>query len=154
MSTKAHYSFSACFTGILAHPSWYGGGRTAHRPWRSALHPSGLHTNYSITLGECIKVPRERRVWLSPVSPSRQRTRTRELGRHPPTKQHPHLPLTQKTCTWNIRVQGQDLVKITHCTNKIMAEHRRIDTFQLWCWRRLLRVPWTIRRSNQSIIKS
>ena len=33
------------------------------------------------------------------------------------------------------------------------AEHRRIDTFELWCWRRLLRVPWTSRRSNQSILK-
>ena len=33
------------------------------------------------------------------------------------------------------------------------AEHRRIDTFELWCWRRLLRVPWTARRSNQSILK-
>ena len=34
-----------------------------------------------------------------------------------------------------------------------MAEHRRIDAFELWCWRRLLRVPWTARRSNQSILK-
>ena len=33
------------------------------------------------------------------------------------------------------------------------AEHRRIDTFELWCWRRLLRVPLTARRSNQSILK-
>ena len=33
------------------------------------------------------------------------------------------------------------------------AEHRRIDAFELWCWRRLLRVPWTARRSNQSIWK-
>ena len=33
------------------------------------------------------------------------------------------------------------------------AEHRRLDAFQLWCWRRLLRVPWTARRSNQSILK-
>ena len=32
------------------------------------------------------------------------------------------------------------------------AEHRRIDAFELWCWRRLLRVPWTARRSNQSIL--
>ena len=32
-------------------------------------------------------------------------------------------------------------------------EHRRIDAFELWCWRRLLRVPWTARRSNQSILK-
>ena len=33
------------------------------------------------------------------------------------------------------------------------AEHRRIDAFELWCWKRLLRVPWTARRSNQSILK-
>ena len=34
-----------------------------------------------------------------------------------------------------------------------MAEHQRIDAFEVWCWRRLLRVPWTARRSNQSILK-
>ena len=33
------------------------------------------------------------------------------------------------------------------------AEHQRIDAFELWCWRRLLRVPWTARRSNQSILR-
>ena len=33
------------------------------------------------------------------------------------------------------------------------AEHRRIDAFEWWCWRRLLRVPWTVRRSNQSTVK-
>ena len=33
------------------------------------------------------------------------------------------------------------------------AEHRRIDAFELWCWRRILRVPWTARKSNQSILK-
>jgi len=38
------------------------------------------------------------------------------------------------------------------CTVK-KAEHRRIDAFELWCWRRLLRVPWTARRSNQPILK-
>ena len=38
------------------------------------------------------------------------------------------------------------------CTVK-KAEHRRIDGFELWCWRRLLRVPWAARRSNQSILK-
>ena len=38
------------------------------------------------------------------------------------------------------------------CTIK-QAEHRRVDAFELWCWRRLLRVPWTARRSNQSILK-
>ena len=33
------------------------------------------------------------------------------------------------------------------------AEHQRIDAFELWCWRRLLRIPWTARRSNQSVLK-
>ena len=39
------------------------------------------------------------------------------------------------------------------CWTMKKAEHRRIDAFELWCWRRLLRVPWTTRRSNQSILK-
>ena len=41
------------------------------------------------------------------------------------------------------------------CENWIIkkAEHRRIDAFEVWCWRRLLRVSWTVRRSNQSILK-
>ena len=39
------------------------------------------------------------------------------------------------------------------CGNIKKAEHRRIDAFELWCWRRLLSVPWTARRSNQSILK-
>jgi len=38
------------------------------------------------------------------------------------------------------------------CTIK-KVEHQRIDAFELWCWRRLLRVPWTARRFNQSILK-
>ena len=46
-------------------------------------------------------------------------------------------------------------VVIYECENWTIknAEHRRIDAFELWCWRRLLRVPWTARRSNQSILK-
>ena len=47
------------------------------------------------------------------------------------------------------------LVVVYGCENWTIkkAEHRRIDAFELWCWRRLLRVPWTVRRSNQSILK-
>ena len=39
------------------------------------------------------------------------------------------------------------------CDSIKKAEHQRIDAYELWCWRRLLRVPWTARRSNQSILK-
>ena len=47
------------------------------------------------------------------------------------------------------------LVVMYGCENRIIkkAEHLRIDTFELWCWRRLLRVPWTTKRSNQSTLK-
>jgi len=39
------------------------------------------------------------------------------------------------------------------CESWTYIEHQRIDAFELWCWRRLLRVPWTARRSNESILK-
>ena len=47
------------------------------------------------------------------------------------------------------------LVVMYGCESWILkkAEHRKINAFELWCWRRLLRVPWTARRSNQSILK-
>ena len=46
-------------------------------------------------------------------------------------------------------------VVVYECENWTVkkAEHRRMDAFELWCWRRLLRVPWTARRSSQSILK-
>ena len=46
-------------------------------------------------------------------------------------------------------------VAVYECESRSIkkAEHRRTDAFELWCWRRLLRVPWTARRSNQSILK-
>ena len=54
-----------------------------------------------------------------------------------------HCPQTQKTGPKN-RVPERTIKK---------AEHQRIDAFELWCWRRLPRVPWTARRSDQSILK-
>ena len=45
------------------------------------------------------------------------------------------------------------VVYVCESWNIKKAERRRIDAFELWCWRRLLRVPWTARRSNQSILK-
>ena len=50
--------------------------------------------------------------------------------------------------------QASMLLPMYHMASNLKkAEHRRIDAFELWCWRRLLRVPWTARRSNQSILK-
>ena len=46
-----------------------------------------------------------------------------------------------------------NIVKLKNKIKKNKAEHRKMDAFELWCWRRLSRVPWTARTSNQSILK-
>ena len=60
--------------------------------------------------------------------------------------------LLKKVCLVKAMVS---LVVMYGCESwtKKKSEHQRIDAFELWCWRRLLRVPWTARRSNQSILK-
>ena len=59
-----------------------------------------------------------------------------------------HITLSTKVCL----VKAMVFPGVMYgCVKK--AEHGRIDAFELWCWRRLLRVPWTARRSNQSILK-
>ena len=63
--------------------------------------------------------------------------------------------------SWQIDVKTMEIVRdfifvgsrITADGDKETSEHLRIDAFELWCWRRLLRVPWTARRSNQLILK-
>ncbi|XDA85715.1 hypothetical protein R6Z07F_015472 [Ovis aries] len=84
--------------------------------------------------------------------------------------QHNSSPLTWFISTFNIILQSRDITLLTKvhlvkamvfpvvmygCENWTVkkAEHRKIDAFELWCWRRLLRVPWTAMRSNQSILK-
>ena len=62
------------------------------------------------------------------------------------------ITLATKVCLVKAMVFPVVLYGCESCTTK-KAEHRRIDAFELWCWRRLLRVPWTTRRSNQSILK-
>ena len=54
---------------------------------------------------------------------------------------------------WQTTVHGLTELDMTKGTYIKKAECRRIDAFELWCWRRLLRVPWTTRRSDQSILK-
>ena len=63
-------------------------------------------------------------------------------------RNRPILSLRNKTL---FKMAAPDFMKLLSRIKK--AEHRRIDAFELWCWRRLLRVPWTARRSNQSILK-
>ena len=60
--------------------------------------------------------------------------------------------LPTKVCIVKAMVFPVVMYRCENCTVK-KAEHQRIDAFKLWCWRRPLRVPWTARRSNQSILK-
>ena len=62
------------------------------------------------------------------------------------------ITLPTKVCLVKVMVFPEVMYGCESWTIK-KAEHRRIDAFELWCWRRLWRVPWTTRRSNQSILK-
>ena len=62
------------------------------------------------------------------------------------------ITLPTKVCLVKAMVFPVDMYGCESWTIK-KAEHWRIDAFELWCWRRLLRIPWTARRSNQSILK-
>ena len=62
------------------------------------------------------------------------------------------VTFTKKVCLVNATVFPEVMYGCKSWTIK-KAERQRIDAFELWCWRRLWRVPWTARRSNQSILK-
>ena len=63
------------------------------------------------------------------------------------------IPLPTKVCIVKAMIFPVVMYSYESWTIIKKAEHWRIDAFKLWCWRRLLRVPWTVRRSNQSILK-
>ena len=63
-----------------------------------------------------------------------------------------NITLLTKVCTVKAMVFPVVIYECESWTKK-KAEHQRMDAFELWCWRRLLRVPWTARRSNQSILQ-
>ena len=75
-------------------------------------------------------------------------------GSTPGLPVHHHLPEFTQTHVHPVKAMVFPVV-MCGCENWTTkkAERRRIDAFELWCWRRLLRVPWTARRSNQSILK-
>ena len=82
----------------------------------------------------------KRRLLLGRKAKSRKAVKSRDITL--PTKVH-----LIRAIVFSVVMHGCDSWTIKK------AEHRRIDAFELWCWRRLLRVPWIARRSNQSILK-
>ena len=98
------------------------------------LCPVALYTVFKIQFKRCLLLGRKVMINLDSILKSKDITL--------PTKVHLvkalAFPVVMYGCeSWTIK----------------KAENRRIDAFELWCWRRLLRVPWTVRRSNQSILK-
>ena len=79
------------------------------------------------------------------------------LGRKLMTNLNSILKSRDITFPTNVRLVKAMVFPVVMCGCESLtikkAEHQRIDAFELWCWRRLLRVPWTARRSNQSILK-
>ena len=82
----------------------------------------------------------------------RHRNLSLSFSKHTHTHTHTHTHMHQVKA---MRAQSKKYGTIYGCESWTIkkAEHQRIDAFELWCWRRLLRVPWTARRSNQSILK-
>ena len=82
-----------------------------------------------------------------------------EIGKHPSHLLHSGVEVIMfpkyiySMCIWSHSKTHFFLQWTSESWTVKKAEHRRIDAFELWCWRRLLRVPWTARRSNQSILK-
>ena len=86
----------------------------------------------------CLENPRDGGAWWAAVyEVTESRTRLKRLSSSSSSQGY-GFPVVMYGCeSWTVK----------------KAEHQKIDTFELWCWRRLLRVPWTARRSNQSILK-
>ena len=91
------------------------------------------------------------------VTASHEIKRCLLFGRKPMTNQNSILKSRDITLLTQVRLVKVIFFPVVMCGCESWtikkAKHRRIDAFELWCWRRLLRVPWTARRSNQSILK-
>ena len=109
------------------------------RPWDSPGKNTGVGCHFLL---QCMKVKRES-----------------EVAQSCPTLSNPvdcSLPGSSVHGIFQARVLEWGAIAFSYRYERWTikkAEHRRITAFELWCWRRLLRVPWTARRSNQSILK-
>ena len=101
----------------------------------------------------CLENPRDRRAWWAAIyGVTQNRTWLKQLS-----SSTQHIKSRDNALPTNVHlVKGMVFPVVMYaCENWTLkkAEHQRIDAFELWCWRRLLRVPWTARKSNQSILK-
>ena len=127
---------------------------------KTKIMASGLITSWQID-GETVETVSDFSFWGSKITAdgdcSHEIKRHLLLGRKVMTNldsilKSRNITLSTKVCLVKAMVFTVVMYGCESWAIKI-AEHRRIDAFELWCWRRLLRVPWTARRSNQSILK-
>ena len=127
---------------------------------KTKIMASGPTTSWEID-GETVETMADFIFWDSKITAdgdcSREIKRCLVLGRKVMTKLDSILKSRDITLPTKVRlVKAMVFPVVTYgCESWTVkkAEGRRIDAFELWCWRRLLRVPWTARRSNQSILK-
>ena len=127
---------------------------------KTKIMASGLITSWQID-GETMETVRDFTFWSSKITAvsdcSHEIKRRLLLGRKAMTNLDSLLKSREITLPTKVHVVKAIvfLVVMYECESWTIkkAEHQRIDAFELWCWRRLLRVPWATRRSNQSILK-
>ena len=127
---------------------------------KTKIMASGPITSYQID-GETVETVAEFILWVSKITAdgycSHGIKRRLLLGKKVMTNLDSILKSRDITLSTKVRlVKAMAFPVVMHgCESWTIkkAEHRRIEAFELWCWRRLLRVPWTARRSNQSILK-
>ena len=127
---------------------------------KTKIMPSGPITSWEID-GETVETVSDFIFWGSKITPdgdfSHEIKRRLLLGRKVMTNVDSIFKSREVTLPIKIRLIKAMFFPVVMygCESWTVkkAEHRRIDAFELWCWRRLLRVPWTARRSNQSILK-
>ena len=127
---------------------------------KTKIMASGPITSWEID-GETVKTVSDFIFWVSQITAdgdcSHEIKRCLLFGRKVLTNldsilKSRNITLPTKICLFRAMVFPVVMYGCENWTVK-KAEHRRIDAFELWCWRRLLRVPWTAKRSNQSILK-
>ena len=126
---------------------------------KTKIMASGPITSYQID-GETVETVAEFILWVSKITAdgycSHGIKRRLLLGKKVMTNLDSILKSRDITLSTKVRlVKAMAFPVVMHgCESWTIkkAEHRRIEAFELWCWRRLLRVPWTARRSNQSIL--
>ena len=124
---------------------------------KTKIMASGSITSWEIIDGETVETVSDFIFWGSKITAdgdcSHEIQRRLLLGRKVMTKLDSRdITLPTKVCIVKAMVFPVVMYGCESWTVK-KGEHQRIDAFELWCWRRLLRVPWTARRSNQSILK-